>query len=174
MDLEQFGYNQAAMFGNSLPEIDAKALDEKLKSDEDFVLLDVREEKELLLAKISDRRMARLPLSQLASQGTSAIPESVQRQDRSVYVLCHHGNRSAQVTNWLIKLGWKNIFNVRGGIDDYARRCGFVLMGTKRGRQKAASLCFRKWLRNGNGDNQTTESHLADLQGPAGGVDAGR
>ncbi|MBV6396241.1 MAG: Sulfurtransferase [Anaerolineales bacterium] len=109
------------MFRFSLPEIDVQSLAEKLKSDEDFVLLDVREADELLRAKISDRRMALLPLSQLAARGVSAIPGSVQRQDRSVYVLCHHGNRSAQVTNWLMKMGWKNVFNVRGGIDDYAR-----------------------------------------------------
>jgi rhodanese-related sulfurtransferase len=36
-------------------------------------------------------------------------------------VLCHHGSRSMQVTMWLAQQGYKNIFNVRGGIDEYAR-----------------------------------------------------
>jgi predicted sulfurtransferase len=27
-----------------------------------------------------------------------------------------------QVTMWLAQQGWKNIFNVRGGIDEYARK----------------------------------------------------
>ena len=110
------------MFGSPIPEINVQTLAEKLKSDEDFALLDVREADELLRAKISDRRLVHLPLSKLASQGTAAIPESVQGPERSVYVLCHHGNRSTQVTRWLVKTGWKNIFNVRGGIDEYARR----------------------------------------------------
>lgn len=93
-----------------------------MKSDEDFVLLDVREDDELARAKITDRRLMHLPLSILASQGTSALPEPAQGPGRSVYVLCHHGNRSTQVTRWLIKTGWKNVYNIRGGIDEYARR----------------------------------------------------
>ena len=115
-------YNRATMFGSPLPEIDVQTLSEKMKSDEDFVLLDVREDDELLRAKIVDRRMVHLPLSRLASQGMAALPGSAQGQGRSVYVLCHHGNRSVQVTRWMLKAGLKNIFNVRGGIDEYARR----------------------------------------------------
>jgi rhodanese-related sulfurtransferase len=110
------------MFGTPLPEIDVKTLAEKLKTDEQFILMDVREADELLRAKITDPRLIHVPLSMLASKGTPALPESVQGQERSVYVLCHHGNRSMQVTRWLMKAGFKNIFNVRGGIDDYARR----------------------------------------------------
>jgi rhodanese-related sulfurtransferase len=110
------------MFGTPLPEIDVKTLAEKLKSEEEFVLLDVREEDELLLAKISDKRMVHLPLSKLASEGNSALPASARNPDQKVYVICHHGNRSMQVTRWLMKLGLGNIVNVRGGIDDYARQ----------------------------------------------------
>jgi rhodanese-related sulfurtransferase len=110
------------MFGTPLPEIDVKTLAEKLKSEDEFVLMDVREADELQRAKISDKRLLHLPLSQLASQGTSALPESVQGQERSVYVLCHHGNRSMQVTRWLMKAGFKNVVNVRGGIEEYARK----------------------------------------------------
>ena len=42
-------------------------------------------------------------------------------QEIPVYVLCHHGNRSMQVTGWLIQQGFKNVINVSGGIDAYAR-----------------------------------------------------
>ena len=110
------------MFGTPLPEIDVKTLAEKLKSNEKFILMDVREADELLRAKISDKRLLHVPLSQLSSKGTSALPESVQGQERSVYVLCHHGSRSTQVTRWLLKAGFKNVLNVRGGIDEYARQ----------------------------------------------------
>jgi rhodanese-related sulfurtransferase len=47
--------------------------------------------------------------------------KSVRSQEIPVYVLCHHGSRSMQVTMWLAQQGYKNIFNVRGGIDEYAR-----------------------------------------------------
>ena len=110
------------MFFKPLPEIDVTTLAEKLKSDEEFILLDVREADELRRAKIADRRLVHAALSQLSAQGTSMLPAPAQSQERSVYVLCHHGNRSTQVTRWLVKTGWTNVFNVRGGIDEYARK----------------------------------------------------
>jgi rhodanese-related sulfurtransferase len=110
------------MFFKPIPEIDVITLAEKLKSGEEFILLDVREADELRLAKISDRRLIHAALSELSARGTSMLPAPAQGQERSVYVLCHHGNRSTQVTRWLVKMGWKNVFNVRGGIDEYAHK----------------------------------------------------
>ena len=34
--------------------------------------------------------------------------------------MCHHGIRSADVTRWLIKQGWKNSYSLEGGIAAYA------------------------------------------------------
>lgn len=110
------------MFSHSLPEIDVTALAEKLKSEEEFILLDVREDDELRRAKITDRRLVHAALSQLAMKGMSLLPAVVSDQKKSIYILCHRGGRSALVTRWLIKQGWKNVFNVRGGIDEYARK----------------------------------------------------
>jgi len=104
------------------PEITVTDLAAKLKSEEQFVLLDVREPVELGYAKIEDERLEVAPISVLAEQGPDALPESAKPQDATIYVICHHGNRSMQVTAWLVGQGWKNIFNVRGGIDEYARR----------------------------------------------------
>ncbi len=104
-----------------LPEITVTELSEKLKSDEEFILLDVREPQELDLAEVSDRRLEVTPMSRLAREGTQALSDAAQSQDATIYVMCHHGNRSAQVTAWLAQQGWKNVFNVRGGIDAYAR-----------------------------------------------------
>jgi rhodanese-related sulfurtransferase len=108
------------MFGSPLPEIDVNALADLLRSDEDFILLDVREDDELLLAKINDKRMRHAPLSLIASKGVAALPE--QAQEKRLYIICHHGSRSVQVTRWLLKNGWKNAMNVRGGIDEYAHQ----------------------------------------------------
>ena len=103
-------------------EITVTELSEKLKSEDSFILLDVREPVELNSAKITDSRLEVAPMSRLAREGTNALSESVRAQDSTIYVLCHHGNRSAQVTAWLAQQGWKNVFNVRGGIDEFARR----------------------------------------------------
>lgn len=104
------------------PEITVTELSEKLKSDEKFILLDVRELTELDYAKLTDGRLEVTPMSRLAQEGPEALSESVKAQILPIYVMCHHGNRSMQVTMWLMQQGWKNVFNVRGGIDAYARQ----------------------------------------------------
>lgn len=104
------------------PEITVTDLSEKLKSEQKFVLLDVRELSELNYAKLTDDRLEVTPMSRLAREGTNALSESARLQESTIYVMCHHGNRSMQVTAWLAQQGWKHVFNVRGGIDEYARR----------------------------------------------------
>jgi rhodanese-related sulfurtransferase len=104
------------------PEITVTELGEKLKSDEKFILLDVRELSELEQAKVTDNRLEVLPMSRLAREGVKALSESAQAQEIPVYVLCHHGSRSVQVTMWLIQQGYKNVINVSGGINEYARK----------------------------------------------------
>ena len=105
-----------------IPEITVNELSQKLKSDEKFILLDVRELSELEYAKLTDSRLEVTPMSQLAREGTKALSEAASSQDSTLYVLCHHGNRSGQVTAWLAQQGWKNVFSVQGGIDEYARK----------------------------------------------------
>ncbi len=104
------------------PEITVTELSDKLKSEEKFILLDVRELNELDYAKITDTRLEVTPMSSLAREGTSVLSPGVQAQEVPIYIMCHHGSRSGQVTAWLAQQGWKNIFNVRGGIDEYARK----------------------------------------------------
>ena len=106
----------------SIPEIEVDLLAQKLKSDENFVLLDVREAWELDRAKITDKRLVHAPMSQLSVGEVAVLPEPAQSPEGSVYVICHHGVRSANVTRWLSAQGWKNVFSVRGGIDEYARK----------------------------------------------------
>ena len=103
-------------------EITVSQLSEKLKSEEQFILLDVRELHELDYAKLTDDRLEVTPMSRLAQDGPKALSESAQSQDATIYVMCHHGSRSMQVTAWLAQQGWKNVFNVKGGIDAYARQ----------------------------------------------------
>jgi len=105
-----------------IPEITVNELSQKLNSEEKFILLDVRELTELDYAKLTDSRLEVTPMSRLAREGTQALSESANSQDATIYVLCHHGNRSGQVTAWLAQQGWQNVFSVRGGIDEYARK----------------------------------------------------
>lgn len=101
--------------GYSVQEVAAK-----LAGDGEFILLDVREPVELLYANLGER-VTKLPLSVLAEQQLEALPDEIATdKDAEVVVMCHHGNRSAQVTAWLRQQGWTQVFNMDGGIDAYA------------------------------------------------------
>lgn len=105
-----------------MQEVTVNDLSEKLNSQDSFILLDVREPMELDMAEITDSRLEVTPMSRLAREGVEALSEEAKSKDSVIYVICHHGNRSAQVTAWLAQQGWKNVFNVRGGIHEYAQR----------------------------------------------------
>jgi rhodanese-related sulfurtransferase len=106
----------------SVPEIDVHELARKLGSEETFVLLDVREASELDYAMIVDSRLKVVPMSRMAQLGVGAFPEEAQQKDAEILVMCHHGIRSAQVTQWMLAQGWINVVSVRGGIDDFAKQ----------------------------------------------------
>jgi rhodanese-related sulfurtransferase len=101
-------------------EITVIELAEKLHSPDPFVLLDVREPWELEHARLSDHRLARGPMTDLSVDGLDALPEPARKRDAEIYVLCHHGVRSAEVADWLSSHGWTRVTNVAGGIDAYA------------------------------------------------------
>jgi len=105
-----------------IPEIDIHELARKLYSGESFLLLDVREAWELDQAMIVDSRLKVVPMSRLAQLGVEALPEEVRQKDAEILVLCHHGIRSANVTEWMLAQGWKNVASVRGGIAEYAQK----------------------------------------------------
>ena len=105
-----------------IPEVDVHQLASKLQSGETFILLDVREAWELDHALINDSRLRVVPVSRIAQLGMEAFPEEVQQKDAEILVLCHHGVRSAAVTEWMLTRGWTNISSIRGGIAEYAQR----------------------------------------------------
>ena len=115
------GGENAARANFMIPEITVTELAKKIKSEDKFVLLDVRELHKLGYAKLTDSRLEITPMSRLANQGVDVLPESAKSKDAEIYVMCHHGVRSADVTRWLAAQGWTNVFSVRGGIDAYAR-----------------------------------------------------
>ena len=78
-----------------------------------YALLDVREPWEVALGTLPEA-MA-IPMSELADR-IETLPA-----DRPLVVLCHHGQRSGQVTAWLRRLGYDNAVNLDGGIDAWAR-----------------------------------------------------
>ncbi len=103
-----------------VPEMSVHEVARKRDAGEQFLLVDVREQHELRLANLG-AGVIHVPLSQLARQRQEALPEELMQQDAEIVIMCHHGNRSAQVAAWLMGQGWTNVWNMTGGIDAYAR-----------------------------------------------------
>lgn len=83
---------------------------------EEAQLIDVREPDEVAIASLPGFKV--LPLRQFGNWG----PEITTKFDpqKETYVLCHHGMRSLQVAQWLQTQGFNRVYNVSGGIHEYA------------------------------------------------------
>jgi len=101
------------------PEIGVEDVAQMRQREEDFILLDVREQMELRLANLG-QDVLWIPLSDLAARREEALTDSFDDRDVTVVVFCHTGMRSAQVTAWLRQLGWQNAVSMAGGIEAYA------------------------------------------------------
>lgn len=107
---------------NSFPEISAGELAGWMRDRPGLVLLDVREPDETAYAPLPDPRVVSAPLSMLARLLKEGLPAAVS-PEAEIVVFCHLGQRSAQVTAWLSQnLGYPGVYNLRGGIDAYARQ----------------------------------------------------
>lgn len=95
-------------FNDNLNHIIATALYQKYK-DEDLAVIDVREPYELLESKLNGA--VNIPLMKLLTNYPSLLKKEV-----TYYILCHTGQRSYYVTNFLTEKGYK-VVNIVGGID---------------------------------------------------------
>lgn len=76
-------------------------------------VLDVREAVETAICEIPNS--VQIPMSQIPAR-LAELPADV-----PLVVMCHHGMRSLQVTNFLRRSGRPNAINLDGGIDAWAR-----------------------------------------------------
>ncbi len=82
---------------------------ELLQSGEKIRLIDVREEWEYEIARIPGSEL--MPLSRFVK----FVP-SLDRKEK-IIVYCHKGVRSLRVCSYLFNSGFKNLINLKGGID---------------------------------------------------------
>ncbi|MFO7586140.1 MAG: rhodanese-like domain-containing protein [Anaerolineales bacterium] len=110
------------MFYKESLEISVQELAEKLKGQDVFYLLDVRETWELDLASLDNPRLVAVPMSQMAHAREDAFPLELRDHEAEIVVMCHHGVRSLQVTQWMRSLGWNHVLSLAGGIEAYANQ----------------------------------------------------
>ena len=80
----------------------------------DVVLIDCREQSEWDIAHIDGAIL--FPMSQW-QQVSGKLAEYA---DKRLVVHCHHGGRSARVTQWLRENGYTSAQNMQGGIDQWS------------------------------------------------------
>lgn len=117
MDYEQF-CNMKEEEEKSLErdEISVRQLKNMIDDHEDFVLIDVREEYEWDICKISGAKL--IPMSQIMNDNIEIL-ENIEK-GKKIVLHCHTGARSAAVLQILKNKGFKNLKNLVGGIDAWA------------------------------------------------------
>lgn len=93
--------------------IDVAELADMRRSGAEHVLLDVREPWEIETAGLPGALT--IPMQEIPAR-LAELPEA-----SPLVVMCHHGGRSQQVTNWLRAQGYDNAVNLTGGIDAWSR-----------------------------------------------------
>ena len=110
-----FGFISFAQ--NSTKSITVEQLNQKIKSDTNLVILDVRTLKELTgpLGKISG--VINIPIQELDKR----VHELDKYKNREIAVICRTGGRSLKGTKLLDKKGF-DVENVLGGMTEYRKK----------------------------------------------------
>lgn len=91
-----------------------KELAKALNAREDFVLLDVRMPGEWQICHLPQAKL--LPLGELPQR----VAELAELKDKKVVIMCKMGGRSMRACEYLRDQGFKNLFNLAGGITKWA------------------------------------------------------
>lgn len=97
-----------------MSEISVEQLAEWMAGSKPFVLLDVRETREVQAVSLPGS--LHIPMREIPSR-----LNEIDRQ-KDIAVLCHYGGRSELVAQFLERQGFRSVHNVEGGIDGYALR----------------------------------------------------
>lgn len=97
-------------------EIDCAAVQAKLDADDQFLLLDCREQDEYDTVHLPSATL--IPMSEIQER----VGELERHHQTEIVVYCHHGARSLQVSIWLKQQGFANVRSMSGGIDEWAQR----------------------------------------------------
>ena len=102
------------LFGNNgLTNVEVNEVKEHYDKSSEAIILDVRSVAEYQQAHIKGSKL--IPLDQLPFK----MQELAEYKDREILVLCHSGNRSLSATSMLVKEGFANAKNIKGGISSW-------------------------------------------------------
>lgn len=97
----------------TVPTIFPEHLEKEMKKDSNLVILDIRERSEYMVSHLKDAKL--LSYKRFNINSVSSIPK-----DARIVVYCSIGYRSERVGEKLLAAGYKNVFNLYGGIFNWA------------------------------------------------------
>jgi rhodanese-related sulfurtransferase len=95
-------------------EMKVAELKRRLDAHEPLVVLDIRDNWETALARLDNA--VHIPMEEIEHR-TEELDAKVE-----TVVYCHHGVRSAAVADFLARNGFSKVWNLEGGIDQWARK----------------------------------------------------
>jgi len=98
----------------TVKEMTVEEFNELRNKNGNVVLVDVREPYEYQICNIEGSTL--IPLGELDSRTDELNPED------EIVVHCHHGGRSMTAATLLKEKGFKNVLNLKGGIDEWAEK----------------------------------------------------
>ena len=93
-----------------VPQVSADDLKKSLDKNENVVILDVRTEGEYSRGKIEGS--INIPLDYIPEKVEKSIPG----KNSKIFVYCLSGSRSVYAVDEIIKMGYKNVFNLSNGL----------------------------------------------------------
>ena len=105
----------------SIPEISVVQAAARLSGINPPRLIDVREVSEFVFSQVIGAEL--LPLSQWPKIAIEKLSDPTQ----ALLILCHHGHRSAQATEFLLHAGFSDVTNILGGIDAWSAEVDFSI-----------------------------------------------
>lgn len=93
--------------------LEPTALQQRIASGAELVLLDVREPDEVAICSLTD--VLNIPLGDLPRRAAELDPSA------AIVCICHHGIRSAQAAAYLERAGFERVSNLQGGVERWAR-----------------------------------------------------
>ncbi len=90
--------------------VEPKALNDMIKAEKDFVLIDVREPDEVAAGKIDALDYKSIP--------SGLLPFKIKafKTNKHIVIYCKKGGRAALATKLVQDLGYTNVYNLKGGI----------------------------------------------------------
>jgi rhodanese-related sulfurtransferase len=95
----------------NIPEMTVQELAQLRQQHADIIILDVRNPDEYAICNLNG---VLIPMAELATRYKELNPE------KQIIIHCHAGGRSKRATEFLLQQGFKQVYNLRGGITAWA------------------------------------------------------